>query len=336
MIIDLDPVALSIGPLQIRWYGAMFALTLGVAFLFWRAQMRRGGYPTKIIDGFILWGALGTVLGARLGHCFFYHPQEYLADPIRVLFFWKGGLASHGATVGLFVVLLVYSWIHKLRPLEIFDRFACSAAVGAAGIRMGNFLNSEIVGRSSDVAWAMKFPRYDYTYNTAEWTKQLSLSAHDWLITHSNNGHLPPYEKLPVWVREELWALTATRHPSQLYEFSIGVMVLLALIFADRFAGKEKRPLGLLAGLFFTLYFAGRFCVEFFKARHVLGTDASMLSMGQYLSLIPFLAGIGLLIWVAKTRKTTCELPAWTLPEPPTKATTSQPINTKKRRRKKS
>ncbi|GAG14383.1 unnamed protein product, partial [marine sediment metagenome] len=130
---------------------------------------------------------------------------------------------------------------------------AMSAAVGAAGIRLGNFLNSEIVGRPAAVPWAVRFTLHD-------------------------GG-------------------VVARHPSQLYEFAMGLSVLGLLILADRLAGREKRPRALMTGLFLTLYFAGRFCVEFFKEYHIDALRGG-LTMGQYLSIIPFCCGVALLIWV--------------------------------------
>lgn len=286
---NLDPVLLRLGPLAIRYYGMVFALTLLTGYVFWRWQMRRGGYSQDDVDGFILWSVVAVIGGARLGHCFFYHPVRYLSDPITILQFWRGGLASHGATVGLIVALVLYARRRRLRVVEVLDRFAMSAAVGSAGIRLGNFLNSEIVGRPTTVPWAVRFVRFE--------------------------AHAVP------------------RHPSQLYELALGLTVLGTLVLVDRLAGREKRPLGLMVGLFLTLYFAGRFCVEFVKEYHTL--SHSVLTMGQYLSILPFLAGAGLLVWTSKRRLVTADLPplpkrqALTEPEP------APPPSKRRRRRRK-
>ncbi|MCE5325443.1 MAG: prolipoprotein diacylglyceryl transferase, partial [Planctomycetaceae bacterium] len=246
-------------------------------FWFWRRQMLRGGHSPALIDKFLVWGVVATFAGARLGHCLFYEPERFLADPVSILFFWQGGLASHGATIGLTVALILFARKNHLRVLELTDRFAMSAAVAAAGIRMGNFLNSEIVGRASSVPWAVRFTHYQ------------------------DHG-------------------AVARHPSQLYEFALGLGVLLALYLADRWAGREKRPLGMMTGLFLTLYFAGRFGVEFFKEFQV-GPWESVVTMGQILSLIPLAAGVGLLIW------------AWRRRVPTTLATEPAPVEQKRRRR---
>jgi phosphatidylglycerol---prolipoprotein diacylglyceryl transferase len=254
---DFDPIIVDLGLLQLRWYGVVFALTLLIAILLWRWQMRRGGYPSRLAESFVTWGVLATVIGARLGHCFFYHPGHFLTHPLEVLYVWKGGLASHGATVGLGLTLIVWARRNKLRIIEILDRFAFSAAVGAAGIRLGNFLNSEIVGRPTEVAWAVRFVRFD---------------------------------DIP-------------RHPSQFYEFALGIFVFLCVYLADRRAGREKRPLGLLSAVFLCLYFAGRFAVEFVKERHSL--QGTALSMGQILSILPFTLGVVAAVWSVRKAEPT-------------------------------
>jgi len=290
---NLDPVLIELGPITIRYYGVVFVCTLVTAYLFWRWQMRRGGYSREIIEGFITWGTVATIVGARLGHCFFYEPGRYLSDPIQILYFWQGGLASHGATIGLVLALMLYSRRHKLPLLELMDRFSPSAAVGAAGIRLGNFLNSEIVGRATNVPWAVRFMRY------------------------SDHGTVP-------------------RHPSQLYEFALGLLVLLAVVLADRWAGREKRPRGLLVGLFLLLYFTGRFFVEFFKEYQVPELEA-FLTMGQWLSIIPMLIGAVVLVWcVARPVPTHGDGQAAPLPAspPPADPAPAKPSRARSRRRK--
>ena len=261
---DLAPVMFELGPFdflgltfnpKVRYYGLMFMLTILGAYFFWRRQMRRGGFDERITQGFFIWGVLATVVGARLGHCFFYNAEYYLTHLREIPAFWHGGLSSHGATAGLIAALVLYAVYNRQPILEILDRFAMSAAVGAAGIRLGNFLNSEIVGRVTNVPWAVEFLRYE--------------------------------------------SPAQPRHPSQLYEFALGLSVLGLLILADRLAGREKRPRGLLAGLFLAMYFFGRFYVELFKEYHVEGLRGG-LTMGQYLSIVPFTVGVALLVWVKR------------------------------------
>jgi prolipoprotein diacylglyceryl transferase len=254
-IFDLDPTLVKFGPFQIRYYGLIFVAMFYVGFLLWRWQMRRAGYSEELAQQFIIWGVIAVIAGSRLGHCLFYDPAYFLSNPIEILFLWRGGLSSHGATIGLILAMIFFARKNGLSILEVLDRFSFSSAAGAALVRLGNFFNSEIVGRPTDLPWAVRFTRYD-------------------------NG------------------ITA-RHPSQIYEFLLGILVLLLLLLVDRLSGRENRPVGLLAGVFMTSYFAGRFGIEFFKEYQVL--DSSFFTMGQYLSILPFIFGVILLISVAKT-----------------------------------
>jgi len=276
---NLDRVLVHVGPLTIYYYGIIFALTLLLAFVVWRRQILRGGYTNAQADGFFLWGTIAVLVGARLGHCLFYDPEFYLPDPQQILRIWDGGLSSHGAFLALLLVLFIYARVNRIRPLEIMDRFTMSAAIGAAGIRLANFVNSEIVGRVTDVPWAVRFMRY------------------------SDHGEFP-------------------RHPSQLYEFALGILVLIVLILTDRKAGKEKRPLGLLTGVFMLVYFGGRFFVEFFKEYQTTWEDQTWFTMGQMLSFVPCLAGAALLIWVWRKKIPTDSL----RPVPATES--HKPVNT--------
>ncbi len=259
---NINPTIIHLGPLQLRYYGIIFATMLYIGFILWKKQALRGGISEEIADKYLLWGVIGVLAGARLGHCFFYEPERYLADPITILYFWKGGLASHGATIGVIVSLVLFSLRYKLRILETLDRFTMPSAVGAAAVRLGNFFNSEIVGRQTDVPWAVRFPWHD---------------------CHS----------------AKICSAAIPRHPSQLYEFTFGLFVLLSLYAADKIAGKERRPLGMMTGIFLSLYFLGRFLVEFVKEYQVdrLIENASFLTMGQYLSILPFAVGGAILIW---------------------------------------
>ena len=308
-IFNLDPVLLHLGPMQLRYYGIIFASMLYIGFLLWRWQMLRGGKPSDLADKYLVWGVIAVLFGSRLGHCLFYEPAKYLADPITILYFWEGGLSSHGCTVGLVIAMLLFSLKYKLNFLEVLDRFAMSAAVGAAAVRLGNFLNSEIVGRVTNVPWAVRFPRHDCV--------DLGLCK---AVFH--NPSVRP-EDTAQWA--ELIARTPARHPSQLYEFALGLFVLLSLYMADRWAGREKRPLGLLASLFLVIYFAGRFCVEYVKEYQsgALETNGLGLTEGQKLSIIPFAIGLALLGWVIVKRRPTHlgEIPAPTVVAPAKKPT---------------
>jgi len=158
---NIDPVIVALGPFQIRYYGLIFlAVFLGGYYLF-RWQVRRAGGSENDATDVCVPGILGVLIGARLGHVLFYEPGRLLSDPLWVFQIWKGGLASHGATVGLLVAIYYYARRHRQSYIECMDRFSFSAALGATLVRVGNFFNSEIVGRVTDGTWGVRFPRHD-------------------------------------------------------------------------------------------------------------------------------------------------------------------------------
>ncbi len=238
-------------PVGIRYYSLLFVGVFlgGYALLNW--QIQRGGGDEEAAGDFIVYGVAGVLIGSRLGHVIFYDLDHALQDPLWVLQIWTGGLASHGAVIGLIIAMWLFTRSRKVSFFEGADRFAFSAALGATLVRLGNFFNSEIVGRRvADQSWGVRFPRYDQ--------------------------HLV---EAPL------------RYPTQVFEFLLGLSVLLSLYVVDRVAGREKRPRGLLISVFFLLYFAGRFCVEFFKEYQAL-ESSSPLTMGQLLSIPGFFIGV--------------------------------------------
>ncbi|MBN2496965.1 MAG: prolipoprotein diacylglyceryl transferase [Deltaproteobacteria bacterium] len=161
---DIDPVLLPIhGPIMIRWYGICFMLVFLVGWWLLRWQFGRAGRDVKHAADFIYWAMGGVVLGAWFGHRFFYEFDRILSEPLYLIDVSGGltGLSSHGATIGLCVVLVLFARKHSMRIGEMFDRFSFCAAAGATLVRVGNFFNSEILGRPSDVPWAVCFPRVD-------------------------------------------------------------------------------------------------------------------------------------------------------------------------------
>ena len=150
------------GPLQIRWYGLFFALSFVLGYQIMQYIFQKEGKNLKDLESLTLTMILGTVLGARLGHCLFYSPEYYLSNPLEILKIWEGGLASHGAMLGIPFALWIFSRKHKdFEYFWIIDRIVIVVALSGFFIRMGNFFNSEIVGKVTDVPWAIVFSRID-------------------------------------------------------------------------------------------------------------------------------------------------------------------------------
>ena len=154
---DVNPEIFSIGPLSIRWYGLLFALGFVIGQRILTKIYVAEGRTEGDVDVITLYMIVGTVLGARLGHVLFYDPDYYLSNPIEILKIWRGGLASHGATIGILVALWMFSRRLKLDYLWVLDRIVIVVALGGALIRLGNLMNSEIFGRPTDVPWAFIF-----------------------------------------------------------------------------------------------------------------------------------------------------------------------------------
>ena len=258
---DVDPILvffpawLSWLPVDgIRYYSLLYVGVFlgGYKLLDW--QIRRAGGGPEDASDFVLYGVIAVLGGARLGHVFFYEWERFVQDPLWLMQIHQGGLASHGATIGLSIAMYSFTKLRRQSFIEGCDRFAFSAALGSVLVRIGNLFNSEIVGRVTHADWGVRFPRYDRIPD-------------------------PPL-----------------RHPSQIYEAGLGLLVMGALIGADRALGKERRPRGVLISLFMALYFTGRFIVEYFK-EYQPGETAVGLTTGQWLSLVPALAGfVGLVI----------------------------------------
>lgn len=256
----------------IFWYGLFFMLSFVVSFPLTVSILNRffffseGAFcrarSVKIVDRLTAVTVIATIVGARLGHFLFYeHPAEYLKKPLEILQTWKGGLASHGAGVGIVLGLLYFS--RRLRSTEpsltcvrLLDLIAPPAAFIGFCIRVGNFWNQEILGTRTGVPWAVIF------------------------------GHPADHSK------------PAPRHPVQLYEafFYLGVFFLL---WAFSYQKKWVLTTGRSVGLFLILVFGFRFFIEFLKLEqsHLI---SSSLTMGQILSIPAVVIGVVLFFWHAK------------------------------------
>mgnify|MGYP001251527330 CR=1 FL=1 len=160
---DVDEVFFHIwGPFSVRWYSLLFLSGLLLGHYLFNLMAKAENKPTEPSETAFAYIVLGTVIGARIGHCLFYNPSYYFSDPLRILKVWEGGLASHGGYVGVITAAYLLSRKVKEYPfLWFIDRVAIVSVLGGAFIRLGNFFNSEIVGKVTNVSWAVIFTRYD-------------------------------------------------------------------------------------------------------------------------------------------------------------------------------
>ena len=156
---DVNPTMISIGSFEIRYYGLMWALALGISAYIFSRIIKREGYPDKLFDSIFWYGVLSTIIGARLGHCLFYDPGYYLTHPVEILYIHQGGLASHGAAVGLLVGLWLFSRKNKMPYIWSLDRIAIAVGIAGALVRIGNLMNSEIYGHATSLPWGFVFVR---------------------------------------------------------------------------------------------------------------------------------------------------------------------------------
>ena len=243
-----------LGGRPVAWYGLLWAMVFVVGYYVMRKVYRKEKYSDELLDKLTIYMLIFSVVGARLGHCLFYEPEYYLSDPIKILYVWEGGLASHGGAIGILIGLLVYSRKTKIKYLHILDLIVIPVALGGAFIRLGNLMNSEIYGYETTLPWGFKFVR-------------------DWAPG-------APIDAIPAC------------HPTQIYEAIICVIVfvvLLYLFFKKDYATKHP---GFLFGLFCTAVFGSRILIEFIKQPQVEFENSMVLDMGQWLSIPFVLIGI--------------------------------------------
>lgn len=156
----IDPVFLRIGPLQFRWYGLMYVLSFIATYFILRSETRRKKLPLTKDDvaDLIFYGAMGVVLGGRLGYILFYNFSFYLANPLKVFAVWEGGMSFHGGFLGVITAFLIYSRRKNIPFFTLIDMAALCAPVGLGLGRIGNFINGELYGRQTDVPWGIIFP----------------------------------------------------------------------------------------------------------------------------------------------------------------------------------
>ena len=156
---NVNPEIFRLGALSVRWYGLLFAGGFYVGYLIMERFFRKEKVPVAILDKLAMYMIVSTVIGARLGHCLFYEPDYYLNNPIEILYIWHGGLASHGAAVGIIFALFLFSKYQKPDFWWTIDRIVIVVALAGFFIRMGNLMNSEIYGHETTMPWGFVFLR---------------------------------------------------------------------------------------------------------------------------------------------------------------------------------
>jgi prolipoprotein diacylglyceryl transferase len=273
---NADPNVFTIPGIDwpVRWYGLSWALAFIGSHFFMNRIFKKEGRTDNQLDMLTLYIVVATVLGARLGHCFFYDFDYYSKHLLEVFKVWEGGLASHGGAIGILVGMWLYCRKTKESWMWLFDRLVVVVPLASMCIRFGNLMNSEIVGKVTDVAWGFKFLRNDED------------------LANFTQFQTP----IPV------------RHPTQLYE-ALFYLVLFILFY---WLWKNKREAvgkGFMFGLFCILMFSFRFLMEFMKENQSAFEDALPINMGQILSL-PFIAvGIFMIARSQKLKKQTSLTP---------------------------
>jgi len=159
---NVSPEIFYLGPFSVRWYGFLFAMAFVAGYFIMGWIYSKEGKPKTDVEQLAVYMIFGTVIGARLGHCLFYNPIYYLSNPIEILKVWEGGLASHGAALGIIISLYLYIKKKKdVKLLWLLDRIVIVVALGGSFIRLGNLFNSEIIGKPADVPWAFIFRSID-------------------------------------------------------------------------------------------------------------------------------------------------------------------------------
>ena len=157
----IDPVALEIGPLTIRWYALAYVAGLLLGWLYLRYLARRLGglLNPRQADDLLVWITLGVVLGGRIGHVLFYKPGYYIDHPVEIFYVWQGGMSFHGGLLGVTLALILFARRHKVSGFAAADLVTCSVPLGLMFGRLANFINGELFGRASTASWAIVFPR---------------------------------------------------------------------------------------------------------------------------------------------------------------------------------
>lgn len=270
---NFNPIAFSIGPISLHWYGAMYLFgVLGALFLAKRrAKKTNSQWTVPQVENLLFWGFLGLFVGGRLGYVLFYNFNVFINDPISLFKVWEGGMSFHGGLIGAICVIAIFAKINHKTFMQVADFVAPLVPIGLMFGRFGNFINGELWGRVTHSSVGMLFPTsshadFMFVQSHPEW-KDLYTQLH---------GILP-------------------RHPSQLYEMAFEGIVLFIIL--NLFI-RKPRPTGSVSGLFLLCYGLFRFVIEFYRQPdEQLGLFFNIISMGQILCLPMILGGALIMLY---------------------------------------
>lgn len=157
---NIDPIAISVGPIAVHWYGIMYLVGFAGAYLLgmYRAKRSNGLWTPDMVSDVIFYGALGVILGGRIGYILFYQFSTFVDNPLILVRIWEGGMSFHGGLLGVIVAMLVFARRHKKHLVDVTDFIAPFVPIGLGAGRLGNFIGGELWGKPTDVSWAMIFP----------------------------------------------------------------------------------------------------------------------------------------------------------------------------------
>lgn len=270
IIWDVSPVIFKLGFFTLRWYSLAFMIGFLVGYEIVARMFRHEGAPERWLGLLLMWTVAGTIVGARLGHVFFYEWDLFSQNPIKILYVWEGGLASHGGAIGVILGVILFSIVTTKRsPLWTFDRLVVPIALVGGLIRLGNLMNSEIFGHATTLPWGFRF------VNSPEW--------------------------------QALYAGQAC-HPTQIYEAICYFALFALLMWMYWRKNAEERP-GLIFGVFLIGIFTPRFFIEFIKNPQEAFEQSMALNMGQWLSIPFIIAGLSLIIYAMRRPRLKLKFP---------------------------
>ncbi|WP_201979253.1 prolipoprotein diacylglyceryl transferase [Hymenobacter rubidus] len=293
---NVNPIIAHIGWVTLRWYGLFFMLPFVVGTFILTHIYRSERVSPQWVDVITIYMLVGTIVGARLGHMLFYDFDALMADPMVVFKIWQGGLASHGATIGILLACWLFARNNKFDYLWVLDRIVIVVALGGACIRTGNLMNSEIVGKPTNAPWAFVFPRD--AEHLQSFAPNQPVPAGSYAVQRVAN---PQADKEPDVVGQPIngpvtpdTKVAVPRHPTQIYE-ALFCIFLLILLYSMWNRTKERTPRGQLFGLFVVLLFIQRFLGEYLKENQVDFENGRLLNQGQLLSIPLIFIGIWVL-----------------------------------------